>query len=145
MASRGPEEIECDVALQEEAVPFFDREGGVQAGDAGEEMVLPGLDGSFSGIAAMDVGWHEFELDLVFAEGFAEIFGAFIVQDVEAWGVSIVSEFEEQLSPGLGEFCGLSSFGRPGKDKVSVVIIHDHDVLVASGGDVWKFACLIAV
>lgn len=58
-------------------------------------MVFPGLDGPFGCVAAMDVGGHEFEFNLVFLEGFAEIFGAFVVEDVEGRGMSVVAEFEE--------------------------------------------------
>ena len=56
---------------------------GSQAGcKPGAEMVLPGLDGTLGGVAAVDMGWQELEIYRVFGEGLFHNVGAFVVQNV---------------------------------------------------------------
>jgi hypothetical protein len=44
--------------LGKEAIPKVHGEGFVGAAKSGYEVVFEGLNCSFSGIAAMDMGWH---------------------------------------------------------------------------------------
>ena len=52
------EKIQDDQHLGEEPVPEVQREVLVGAAEAGNEVVLKGADGRFSGIAAVDVRWN---------------------------------------------------------------------------------------
>ena len=52
-------------------------------------MILPGLDGAFGGVASVYMWWHALEGDVVFLERFFEIVGAFVIEDVELWGVAV--------------------------------------------------------
>jgi hypothetical protein len=52
-------------------------------------MDLPGVDGSFGGIAAVNVGGHWFESHVILLEGLFELTGAFVVDDVQAGCVAI--------------------------------------------------------
>ena len=54
-------------------------------------MICTRLDGSFGCIEAMDVGWDEFEGDMIFFEGFAHVVGAFVVEDVELGSNAVVA------------------------------------------------------
>jgi hypothetical protein len=53
--------VEGDVALGEETIPFCEGEIGVAGGEAGDEVVLPCLDGSFGCVATVAVGWDTLE------------------------------------------------------------------------------------
>ncbi len=50
-------EIHGDERLGQEAVPKMKRKVFVSAAETGDEMVLERADGTFSGIAAVDIGW----------------------------------------------------------------------------------------
>ena len=75
--------------MVDESVPFCGWECRVAKGKAGEEVVFPGLDCSFCGIAAVAVRRDALVLYVVFLEGIAEVCRAFIVQDVEFGGVAV--------------------------------------------------------
>ena len=51
-----------------EEVPFGKWELGVAGGEAGAEMVLPGLDCAFGSIASVDMWWDALESDTVLFE-----------------------------------------------------------------------------
>jgi hypothetical protein len=83
-------EIECDVGLGHEEVPFGKGELWITGGETGAEVVLPGLDCSFGGISSVDMWWDALEGDVVLFEGLLEFVGALlIVKDVEFWGKSV--------------------------------------------------------
>ena len=47
------EEVECEGSMGYEAVPEMQGEVGVSATEAGNEVILVGLDGVFGGVGAM--------------------------------------------------------------------------------------------
>ena len=49
------QEVESDLSLFQEGVPHVLREVGVGAGKDGEEVSFEGADGSFGGVAAVDI------------------------------------------------------------------------------------------
>ena len=78
-----------------ESVPFVgEREFGVAGCEPSAEVVFPGLDGALGGVALMDAWWHQLEVDRVFGESLLHEVGTFVVEDVESWGESVVSELE---------------------------------------------------
>ena len=89
LPSGGAEQVEGDISLGHKEVPFAERELGVACGKAGAEVVFPCRDGSFGGIAAMNMWWDPLEGDFVFLECLFEFGRAFVVQYVEFWGISI--------------------------------------------------------
>ena len=95
--------------------------------------MFPGLDCLFCGIAAVAVWRNALELYVVFFEGITEVCQAFIVQDVELGGMSIALQLLEQCCPCGCDVVGSSCFEGVGKDEVCVVVVKDHDVLVAAG------------
>jgi hypothetical protein len=56
------EEVEGKIGLGHEPVPFGEREFGVASCEPGAEVVFSGLDGTFSGVAAMEVWWYELKI-----------------------------------------------------------------------------------
>jgi hypothetical protein len=85
------EKVESEIGLGHEPVPFGEREFWVAGGESGAEVVLPGLDGVLCGVASMNVWWYQLEGYRVFCESSLHEVGAFVVEDVESWGESIVS------------------------------------------------------
>ena len=65
-------EIERDVCLRYEEVPFGKRGLGVAGGESGAEMVLPGLDCAFGSIASVDMWWDALESDTVLFKSLLE-------------------------------------------------------------------------
>ena len=77
-------EVESEFGLWEEQVPEVARECGRQIGDDGKEVGFEGLDGSFGGIAAVDIRRDELVLCFPFVFDVCfEIFASLVVQDLE--------------------------------------------------------------
>lgn len=108
-------------------------------------MILPCLNGPFGGVAAVAVWRDSLEVNVVLLEGLFHFVGALVVENVEYRCVAIRLEVGMELFPGLGEFAGLAGFQRRGEDSVAVIIIEDHDVVVAAGGLDGEFSGLIGV
>lgn len=145
LAARGTEEIQSDVSLGHQEIPFGDGEFGIASGEARTKVVFPSLDRSFGGVAAMAVGRDQLEVDVVFFKCFFEVIGAFIVKDVEIWSVAIGLQTGVQAGPGFGDLAGLASFEGLGQDGVAIIIVEYHDVVVAAGRLDGEPACLVGV
>ena len=63
----------------------MEREVIIGGGEACDEVILEGSNGSFGGVAAMDVWWHKLEIDVFFVEEAFQRGGGFIVKLVELW------------------------------------------------------------
>ena len=61
------------------------------------------------------------------------------------WSVAVVFEFVEHFEPAGGDVGGTACAEAMTKDEVGIVIVHDHDVLVASGRSDGEFAGLVGV
>jgi hypothetical protein len=68
--------------LVHQSVPLSEGKFWVAGGESGEKLCFPGLDCVLSGVAVVDVGRDELELDVVFFECFLELVGAFVVEYV---------------------------------------------------------------
>jgi hypothetical protein len=58
------EQIEGDEGLREETVPEVEREVAVGAAKAGDEVIFKRADGTFGGVATVDVGRSKLEVNL---------------------------------------------------------------------------------
>ena len=58
----GTEEVECEGSMWDEAVPEIQGGVGAAATEAGNEVILVGLDGAFCGVGKMKVWRNELEL-----------------------------------------------------------------------------------
>ncbi len=73
LAARGAKEVQRDVSLWHEQIPFGEREFGVAKSETRTEMVLPGLDSTFGRVAAMAVWRNALEVNVVLLEGLLEL------------------------------------------------------------------------
>ena len=77
------EEVECELGLGQEFVPQELWEGGIDAGQYGEEVGLERLDGAFGSVAAVDIGGDKEVLAAPILLDDASVFGAgFVVEDL---------------------------------------------------------------
>ena len=109
--------------MGDEMVPEIQGEVGVAATDAGNEVILVGLDGAFCGIGVMKVWGNELEPYTEIAQKLFQAAGAFIVKHLVLGGEAAVGEVEVEDSSGSDEF----SFAARGewlrKDGGTVVVI----------------------
>jgi hypothetical protein len=91
------------------------------------------------------MGWDALEINVVFAESFFELVGAFVVKDVETGSVAVGLEPCVQCGPGGGEFAGLASFDGLGENGIAVKIVEDHHGGIAARGLDWESSCLVRV
>ena len=86
------EHVQSSNSLGYEAVPEVDGEGFVRAGKDADEVVLEGLDCSFSCVAAMGVGRDQLVFDVLFADVVEYGLRGFIVHALEDWFEAAGSE-----------------------------------------------------
>ena len=64
----GTEKVEHLGSMRDEAVPDMKEEVGVSTTEAGDEVILVGLDGAFGSVGAMQVRRNKFETDTGIAQ-----------------------------------------------------------------------------
>jgi hypothetical protein len=89
LATGRAQEIECNVSLGHQEIPFSQGELGITGGETWAQMVLPCLNCSFGGVSSVHVWRDALEVDVVLFEGSLEFVGALIVEDVEFWCISV--------------------------------------------------------
>ena len=72
-------EVESELGIGHKLVPKSEREIGVGAGEAGDEVVLECPDGPLSSIAAVLSGWDQLVANTLFHKEILESLRAFIV------------------------------------------------------------------
>jgi len=106
-------------------------EFGVKTTETGDKMILVGADGTFGGVASMASRGCKLEINIVGPHEGLEQFGTFVVQALELRTEACVAEFRVHgfvcNKEGLGSTC-LEWFG---KNVIAVIIIHNHQVVVA--------------
>ena len=74
------EEIKSDEGLLENSIPNEEREIWISGADAGNQMVFESSDGSFGGVAAMRMWWHQLVINAFLSEKVLESGGGIIVE-----------------------------------------------------------------
>ena len=77
--ARASQEVQGDKGLRQQPVPKVQWEVFVSATETGNEVVLEGSDGSFGGIAAMEMRGGKLEVNLFFSHVVLESNGGFVV------------------------------------------------------------------
>lgn len=128
------EEIEGQDALRKESVPQVEREICVGGAQRGDQMIFERADGALGGVASMNSGWDELEVDgFVFHELF-HLVGALVVEALDFGLKACLDE------AGMDEFVGSEDGGSCPVwhgfcvDGIAVVVVEDEDVIVAGAG-----------
>ncbi len=82
----------------------------------------------------MDVWWHELERYLFVVEELFEYFGCFIVQALKFGSEAFGDKFLVQLFVAAEELLGGAVAERLCQDGVAIVVVEDHDIVVACAG-----------
>ena len=90
--------------MGDEAVPEIQGEVGVVATEAGNEVILVGLDGALCGVGAMKVWGNELEPYAGIAQKLFQAAGAFIVEHLVLGGEAAVGEVGVEDASGSDEF-----------------------------------------
>ena len=108
----------------------------VSAAKASDEVIFEGPNGSFSGIAAMDIGWGKLIVNTLGLHELLKGCGGFIVQTLELGAEAGGAEVCVQNLVGCHNGLGPTVVEGVGQNDVAVVIVKHHDVVIAStGGD----------
>jgi hypothetical protein len=127
-------EVESEDGLWEQAVPQVEREVGVGAAQASNEVVLEGANGAFGRIGAVKTRRDELEVDVLVEEELLESSGALVVEALELGAEASANEpIVDGLVRGEDGGAGLAGHGL-GVDGVAVVVIQDEELGVAGAG-----------
>ncbi len=117
----------------------------VSAAQTHNEMIFEGLDCTFSRISVMDVWWDQLEINILSCHKVLEGTGGFIVKvlefGAESRGAKAVVGNLKRGKNGVGT----SIFERNSYDAITVVVIHNEDVVVAGTRGCNKFSSEIHV
>jgi hypothetical protein len=140
-----PEQVEGQSRLREETIPFAERELGVNGAEDGDKMVFEGANGTFSSIGTVFFGWDSLILDLVLHESILEVLRAFIVQDMEVGGMTLMHKNLVGLFPGITDTGGFAIRNGHSMDGICVLMVKDKDIVVATAGGNGEATGLIGV
>lgn len=89
MDARRPQKVESEGGLWQETVPLCDRKVRIDCAESRHKMIFVGSDGAFSGIGAMFLWRDTLESYIVFRESVFKVLGAFVVEDMEGWSMTV--------------------------------------------------------
>ena len=118
---------------------------GSQEASPAQKVIIECADRTFSGIAAVGIWGGKLEIDIVFAEGFLYCTGAFVVEDLESGGCTVLLDMFVAHLPGFGDIQDLPFLQKLEVDGVDVVVLQDEYILVPAGRDYREAACLVRV
>jgi hypothetical protein len=108
-------------------------------------VVFESADGAFGSISTVFFRWDSLVPDLVFHEGILEVLRAFVVQDMEVRGVSLVHKDLVGLFPGIADTGGFAIGNGDSMDGISILMVKDKDVVVSTAGGNGEATGLIGV
>lgn len=112
---------------------------------AGNEVILPGADGAFGSIAAVQAGNNELVVDVLLGQVEFEFCGAFIVKSVVGWAEASSAHAAMNFLESSLDALSCTVLEGHGEDGVAVPIVANHLVIVALAGGSNEFAGLIGV
>ena len=91
--------------MWQEFVPQIERKIGMGATQAGDEMILEGLDGSFGPVSTMESSGGELAVNVFSSHEVGQEFGCFVVQAMKLG--TEAAELQEAKDFGIGGLDGL--------------------------------------
>ena len=132
--ARTTQQVECRLRLWEEFIPQVEGEMLVHTAEASNKVVFERANCTFSGVAPMDTWRHELVVDLFGAEERFKRSGAFVVETLQERSQAGSDEPCVEDGEGLEDTGAGATFHWLHKNTVTVVIIHDKDIVVAGTG-----------
>jgi len=109
------------------------------------EVVLKSADTTFGCIAAVDVWGYKLVVDRFCLHKVLEDFGAFVIEALELGAMACFDEHGMERFVGFENAFSSARCHGFGNDSVAVVIVEDHDVVVAVTGRNDEFSSLVGV
>jgi len=109
---------------------------------ASYEMVFKCADGTFGCIAAMDVWWHQLKINVYHCKEILEDGGHFIIQVLKVWSQASLTEACMEHLESHQEGASVAVLEQFCQNGIAVMVIEDHNVVVAGAGWGWKFPSL---
>ena len=75
--------------------------------------------------------WYQLVIDVVVGKEHFEFFAGFIVKSMQSWFVAGFAEAIVCNSKCIGEVVGCPCFEGFNKDRIAIVVMYDHHVIVA--------------
>ena len=97
------EQIDSEYCLGDETDPLLGGEVVVTRGDYSAKVILECANYTFGGVAAMCIWGDKLNFDIVFAECFLHVTGAFVVEDVESGSRTVLLEMFVARFLGFGD------------------------------------------
>ena len=110
--TRRAKKIQSQNCLRKETVPFSERKLGMDGAKDRDKVIFECPNGSFSSIDPMFFWRNTLKLDVILGKSIFQILGAFVVQDVQIGRMTLTSEQQMRLFPGVANassFAVLSS------------------------------------
>ena len=82
MDTRGTEKVQSQRGLRKKAIPFSERELGIDSAEDGNKVVFKSANSTVCSVDAVLLGRHTLELDVVFRKSVLEVLRAFVVENV---------------------------------------------------------------
>ena len=121
--------------MREELVPQVVGEGDRYAGEDAEKVGFEGADGTFSDVAAVDIGGNELVRGLPDVSDVATVLLAgFVVEDLVVNDVTARLEAGHDAGLGRDTVAVLAGLEGLDEDGVGVAMVGNHEVLVAAAG-----------
>jgi hypothetical protein len=99
-------------------------------------MVFESTNGPFSSIHTMDFGRDTLEINFILLEGIFELLRAFVVEDMEFWGVAVMDEDLMSGLPSSANGTGFAIGNRDCMDGIRVLVVEHKNIIVSgAGGD----------
>ena len=106
----------------------------VTAAEAGDQVVLVGLDCSFGGAGAMEVRGGKLEIDALLMHEPLQADRAFIIHNLEERADTAVTEVGVEDLIGTAKFLRAALLEGFNQDGIAVMVKEDHEVFAVAAG-----------
>jgi len=117
----------------------------VGAAKPGYKMVFKCGNGMFSCIVAMDIWLHQLKINVCHCKEILEDGGHFIIQVLKVWSQAGLTEACTEHLESHQEGASVAVLEQFCQNGIAVMVIEDHNVVVAGAGWGWNFPSLVCV
>jgi hypothetical protein len=121
------------------------RESRIDGVEKSHKMIFKSANGPFGGIHTMDFGRDTLVGDFVLEEGAFELLRAFVIQNVELGGVTLMNKNLMRGFPCSANGSSLTVRNRNSVDGVGVLMVEYEDIVVATAGGSMKTTSLVGI
>jgi hypothetical protein len=132
--TRRVKKIQSHNCLRKETVPFSEWELGMDGAKDRDKVIFECPNGAFSSVDSMFFWRNTLKLDVILGKGIFQILGAFVVQDVQIGRMTLTSEQQVRLFPGIANASSFAIWDGNRVDGICVLLVQDKEIVVAATG-----------